>query len=82
MADVSAAMREQEAIGMGPFGALKSLASKNELLLLLLDNEQMRLEVWLYPLDHERKHFFPSTSSSKASQEVKNTWLLQSQVQR
>lgn len=70
MADVSTALRGLEAIGLGSTGALKSLAAKHDLLLSLLDNEQMRLEVWLYPLDHEKRHFFPLANSSKLSQEV------------
>lgn len=70
LADVSAALRELEAIGLSSTGTLKSLARKQDLLLSLLANEQMRLEVWLCPLDHERKHVFPSTNASKLSQEV------------
>lgn len=70
MTDVSTALRGLEAIGLGSIGALKSLAAKHDLLLSLLDNEQMRLEVWLWPLDHEKRHFFPSANSSKLSQEV------------
>ena len=67
---MSTALRELEAIGLGSAGALKSLASKHDLLLSLLDNEQMRLEVWLYPLDHERRRLFPSTNTNKLPQEV------------
>lgn len=82
IADVSAALRELENIGSSSTGALKSLASKQDLLLSLLANEQMRLEVWLYPLDHERRHVFSSTSASKLSQEVSNSKRCASQFQR
>lgn len=70
IADVSAALRELETVGSSSTGALKSLASKQDLLLSLLANEQMRLEVWLSPLDHERKHLFSSANASKLSHEV------------
>lgn len=80
--DVSTALRELETIGLGSTGALKSLASKHDLLLSLLDNEQMRLEVWLYPLDHERKHVFPFANSSKLSQEASIPKHRSSQSQR
>lgn len=70
MADVSASLRDIDSIGLGSSGALKSLVTKHELLLSLLDNEQMRLEVWLYPLGHEKRHFFSSINSNKLSQEV------------
>lgn len=82
MADVSVALRELESIGLGSTGALKSLASKHDLLLSLLDNEQMRLEVWLYPLDHEKRHFFPSANPSKLSPEVSISNQCRSQIQR
>jgi phosphatidylinositol 4-kinase len=65
IADVISTLRELEPIGLGSLGALKSLASKHDLLLSLLDNEQMRLAVWLYPLDHERRHFFHSANSNR-----------------
>ena len=79
MADVTAALRDLQAIGLDAVGPLKSLANKHHLLVSLLDNEQMRLEVWLHPLDHDRRHFFHSTNSNKLSQEVGGTgsWSLQ-----
>ncbi|MCJ1464699.1 phosphatidylinositol-4- kinase [Pseudocyphellaria aurata] len=65
MTDVETALRAVTPIGHQNFGTLHSLGSKQELLLLLLDNEKFRLEVWLYPLDHERKHLFTSGNASK-----------------
>ena len=64
MADVDAALRAVSSVFNRPNGTLQSLASKQELLALLLDNEQMRLVVWLYPLDHARRHFFSSGSGT------------------
>lgn len=71
IADLEAALRSSESIGLNAVGVLKSLAIKQDLLLALLENEQMRLEVWLYPLDHERRHFFSSGRSGRPPFEVK-----------
>lgn len=71
IADLEATLRSSESIGLNAVGVLKSLAIKQDLLLALLENEQMRLEVWLYPLDHERRHFFPSGRSGRPPFEVK-----------
>lgn len=49
----------------------KSLQSKQDLLQLLIDNERLRLRVWLYPLEGDRKHFVPQTSGNKSSTEVR-----------
>ncbi len=58
MAEVDSALRGVESVGLRTTGAFRSLAGKQDLLLLLLDNEKMRLDVWLYPLGHERRPFF------------------------
>ncbi|CAZ86484.1 unnamed protein product [Tuber melanosporum] len=34
----------------------KNVREKNDLLLMLVENELTRLATWLYPLDHSRKH--------------------------
>ena len=70
MEDVDVALRAVSSTGLVTIGTLRSLGSKQELLLALLDNEQMRLEVWLYPLDHERRHLFPSLHFRKPNSEV------------
>jgi phosphatidylinositol 4-kinase len=36
------------------------LKAKQDLLSLLISNEQSRLLVWLFPLDHAKKHHFSS----------------------
>lgn len=71
MGDVDAALRGAASVGLLTNGTFHSLATKQDLLLLLIDNEQMRLEVWLYPLDHERRHFFSSGHASKTPLEVR-----------
>ena len=57
MGDVDAALRVIAPFFKKAGGTLQSLASKQDLLTLLLEDEQMRLVVWLYPLDHSRRHF-------------------------
>ena len=69
MSDVNAALRASTHIGSKAEGNLQTLETKETLLHILLENEQMRLVVWLYPLDHERRHIFTSPSA-KISQEV------------
>ena len=69
MSDVNTALRASAHIGSKAEGNLQTLEAKENLLHLLLENEQMRLVVWLYPLDHERRHIFTSPSG-KISQEV------------
>ena len=70
MADVEAALRTEASTGSKNIGALQSLTPKHDLLLLLLGNEQMRLVVWLYPLDHERRHIFSSNHPGHSPPEV------------
>lgn len=70
MADVEAALRAVASIGSMGMGALQCLTTKDDLLLLLLENEQMRLVVWLYPLDHERRHIFSSNHAGHSPPEV------------
>ncbi|KAK3941833.1 putative phosphatidylinositol 4-kinase [Diplogelasinospora grovesii] len=48
--DVSEALKATAHIGAQPVGTIKSLVSKEKLLQLLLENEQARLSVWVYPL--------------------------------
>jgi len=66
MADVENALRAVSSLFTKPSGSLQSLAPKQDLLHILLENEQTRLVVWLYPLDHERRHVFSTGNSSKA----------------
>ena len=79
MADVDLALRAGAQVGSRSENNLQTLETKQELLHMLLENEQMRLVVWLYPLDHERRHVFP-THQSKTLQDVSAcTTILKSQ---
>lgn len=70
IADVGAALRAVSSLFAKDFGNLQSLATKQDLLILLLEDEQTRLIVWLYPLDHERRHVFTSAHTAKAPSDV------------
>ena len=70
MADVDAALRADLYIGSKAEGDLQPLTAKSELLHTLLENEQMRLLVWLYPLDHGARRVLPSRHSGRTPQEV------------
>ena len=69
MADVDLALRAVAQVGLRAEGGLQALDVKVELLHILLDNEQMRLAVWLYPLDHQRRHVF-SSHPNRVTQDV------------
>ena len=49
---------------------LLSLASKQDLLQILLDDERTRLEVWLYPLDQERRHALTRNSGKTPTEGI------------
>ena len=49
------------------------LKAKQDLLSLLIADEQSRLMVWLYPLDHAKKHHFTSSQSRAGLPEVSTT---------
>ena len=70
LADVENALRAVAFIGLKTTGTFQTLADKQDLLQLLLQNEQMRLVVWLYPLDHEKRHIFSSGHSGRLPSEV------------
>ncbi|KAH7069501.1 hypothetical protein FB567DRAFT_540259 [Paraphoma chrysanthemicola] len=50
-----------KAVNAGDIGS--KLKAKQDLLSLLIANEQSRLLVWLFPLDHAKKHHFTSSST-------------------
>lgn len=70
IADVEAALRAVSSLFAKNVGNLYSLATKQDLLNLLLEDEQTRLIVWLYPLDHERRHVSMSAHSGKVPSDV------------
>jgi phosphatidylinositol 4-kinase len=50
LSDVMTALKAISFIGAHPVGNIKSIQPKEQLLLLLLESEQSRLSVWVYPL--------------------------------
>lgn len=68
LADVEKALTAVAGIGINGIGPLLSLSPKQDLLRLLIENEQMRLVVWLFPLDHEKRHIFSSNQSGKPTE--------------
>lgn len=70
LADVDAALAKVAYIGSRPSGTLKSLRAKQDLLHLLLDNEQGRLIVWLFPLQSAPTHLLSSRSAGKTLADV------------
>ena len=74
IADIEAALRAVSLLFVNDVGNLRSLTIKQDLLHLLLEDEQTRLIVWLYPLDHERRHLFTSAHSGKAPSDVNTVW--------
>ena len=75
MADVVSSLRAMSSYFAKTAANFHALKAKQELLVLLLENEQMRLVVWLFPLDHEKRHFF-SHSSGKVSDVSLNAAIL------
>lgn len=55
LSDVMAAVKAVSFISAHQVNTLRSLQSKEQLLLLLLENEQQRLAVWVYPLNEPPK---------------------------
>ena len=69
MSEVQAALRDVSSLFNRAAGPLPSLSTKQELLVTLLENEQSRLLVWLFPTDHE-KRAGGALLSGKAAQKV------------
>ena len=78
LADVEAALRAVSVLSAKTSGKLQSLAVKHDLLQLLLDDEQTRLIVWLYPLDHERRRIFSSGHNGRIPSDVSQVHSTQS----
>ncbi|KAL9603360.1 MAG: hypothetical protein Q9219_001222 [cf. Caloplaca sp. 3 TL-2023] len=75
IADVENALKTVAGIGTKNSDSLPALSRKQDLLQVLLENEQMRLVVWLYPLDHERRHVFSMGHAGKPSETLLLTFL-------
>ena len=70
MADVEVALGTVASVGSKATRVLQSLATRHDLLIRLLDDEHMRLHVWLTPLDHEPRRLFSSSHSHSSIAEV------------
>jgi phosphatidylinositol 4-kinase len=70
LTDVSNALNNVQMIGDKQTALIKSLKAKEDLLQALIESEQVRLSVWLYPLSELRDISSPATGS-KASTEVR-----------
>lgn len=55
LSDVAVALEKVNHIGIESVKSRKSLTPKYELLVLLLSNEQTRLNVWLDPLEPDKR---------------------------
>ncbi|RAH69024.1 1-phosphatidylinositol 4-kinase STT4 [Aspergillus aculeatinus CBS 121060] len=73
--DVISALKGVSAISRQTQGVYRSLQSKQDLLHVFIENERSRLRVWLYPLDSDRKHTSPQSSSPKSLTEEATTLL-------
>lgn len=60
LGDVETSLKNLANLGSTNVGPRKSLKSKQELLQILIDNERMRLRVWLFPLEGDRKSYMSS----------------------
>ena len=71
LSDVMAAIRAVSYIGAHQIGNIKSLQPKEQLLLLLLESEQARLAVWVYPLNEPSSSQLTVLHPGKGTLEVR-----------
>lgn len=72
IADVLAALQAVSVLGSRPTRSMQALGRKQELLVLLLQSETTRLNVWLAPLQNESGGYLGG-SSNKITNEVSVT---------
>lgn len=70
LADVMAGLKGTSMIGANAAPGIKSLQPKEQLLLLLLESEQAKLSVWVYPLSEPAKSQFAVGHANKLAIEV------------
>ena len=80
ISDIEHALNAVSTMFGKPMGGFPSLVLKQNLVHILLEDEHMRLSVWLYPLDHDRRHFIFSGNAGKSTPEVilpvvKTAWI-------
>ncbi|KAL9052544.1 MAG: hypothetical protein Q9162_005348 [Coniocarpon cinnabarinum] len=70
LADVSNALHAVRNIGPENTPEAQRRRNRQDLLLHLLENEQTRLVVWLFPLDHQKRHYFASGQNKVGQSQV------------
>ncbi|KAI9660862.1 MAG: phosphatidylinositol-4- kinase [Trizodia sp. TS-e1964] len=73
LAEVKRALQSVEHIGLRSTEGFRSLHAKQDLLSLLLENEQARLDVWLLPLDS--KTLYKRPNENIISMVLKTAWM-------
>ena len=68
--DVETVLGTIAPIGFKDSRTLQSLATKQDLLIGLLDDEHNRLHVWLHPLENKPRRIFPSSHTHAAGEFV------------
>jgi phosphatidylinositol 4-kinase A len=66
--DVEDALKHTAGLYSSAMGYRQSLRNKQELLQNLIENERMRLKVWLFPLEQERKHYISGLGGKNQSE--------------
>lgn len=79
--DVRQALKDVSYIGSNPTANLKSLQPQEDLLLVLLESEQLRLSVWLFPLNEPGGNFTPEPNS-KGLTEVRKAPLMRRRLKK
>lgn len=77
LADVANALQAVRNIGPENTKEASVRRKRQELLQILLANEQTRLLVWLFPLDHSKRHFFASGQHNQTPSETTLLGLLE-----
>ena len=65
--DVEMALNAVAAIGANATNTLQCLTGRQELLLRLLESEYTRLQVWLFPIDHDQRRSMLPNRSDKST---------------
>ncbi|KAL4955055.1 hypothetical protein BDW69DRAFT_161744 [Aspergillus filifer] len=65
LSDVVSALADVSNVGSNTRWPYTSLQAKQDLLQVLLENERLRLKVWLFPLEPDRKHAVSQSPLSK-----------------
>ena len=76
LSEIDAMLRSTSSLGLTAPGSRASLEAKQQLLLILIENERARLKVWLSPLEVGRKSYLSSDSGHRAPSEATVSVLL------